>query len=68
MTEQAQENIDFGQQVLKEINEPTPEEETHKRSFWSTISIPLLAILTGLIIGAIPVSYTHLTLPTIYSV
>jgi len=58
MTEQAQGKIDFGQQVLKEINEPTPEGETHKRSFWSTISIPLLAILTGLIIGAILIAAT----------
>jgi len=64
MTEQAQGKIDFGQQVLKEINEPTPEGETHKRSFWSTISIPLLAILTGLIIGAILIAATS---PTVWA-
>ena len=64
MTEQAQGKIDFGQQVLKEINEPTPEGETHKLSFWSTLAIPLLAIRTGLRIGAILIAATS---PTVWA-
>ena len=60
MTEQVQEKPDFGQQVLNEINEPAPE-EARKRSFWSTISIPALAIFTGLIIGAILIAATSST-------
>lgn len=42
-----------GQVLLQEINEPEGEPTGHKRSFWNVISIPALAILTGLIIGAI---------------
>ena len=42
-----------GNTLLQEINEPDQEKETHKRSIWNVVAIPLLAILTGLIIGAI---------------
>ena len=47
-----------GQAILQEINEPDQEQEQHKRSVWSVVSIPLLAILTGLIIGAILIAAT----------
>jgi len=60
MSEQTQAKTDFGQQVLKEINEPSSG-EGRKKSFWSTISIPALAILTGLIIGAILIAATSST-------
>jgi len=60
MSEQTQAKTDFGQQVLKEINEPSSG-EGRKKSFWSTISIPALAILSGLIIGAILIAATSST-------
>ncbi len=47
-----------GQIILQEINEPGQEQGQHKRSVWSVVSIPLLAILTGLIIGAILIAAT----------
>ena len=36
--------------------------------FFGTVILSLLAALLGVYIGSKPVSYTHLTLPTIYSV
>src|SRR5690606_25525609 len=40
---------------------PPPEEEAHKKSFWKSISIPALAILTGLLIGAVMIAATSAT-------
>ncbi|NMD26819.1 MAG: ABC transporter permease, partial [Chloroflexi bacterium] len=54
------EKKDLGQAILKEIN-PPPEEEAHKKSFWKAISIPALAILTGLLIGAVMIAATSNT-------
>ncbi|MBW6466758.1 MAG: ABC transporter permease [Brevefilum sp.] len=50
-----------GQVLLQEINEPGDEHLTHKRSLWNVIAIPGLAILTGLIIGAILIIATSTT-------
>jgi simple sugar transport system permease protein len=47
-----------GNTLLQEINEPEQEKETQKRSLWNMVAIPLLAILTGLIIGAILIMAT----------
>ena len=47
-----------GQVLLQEINETGDEPTTQKRSLWSAIAIPVLAILTGLIIGAVLVAAT----------
>lgn len=50
-----------GQVLLQEINEPGDEQSTSKRSLWNVIAIPVLAILTGLIIGAILIVATSTT-------
>lgn len=50
-----------GHVLLQEINEPGDEQTTHKRSVWNVIAIPGLAILTGLIIGAILIMATSTT-------
>ena len=42
-----------GKVLLEEINAEITGKDQHKRSIWSVILIPVLAILTGLIIGAI---------------
>lgn len=57
MSEAQSEKKNLGQAILKEIN-PPPEEEAHKKSFWKSISIPALAILTGLLIGAVMIAAT----------
>ena len=50
-----------GDVLLQEINEPGEDQTTHKRSVWNVIAIPLLAILTGLVIGAILIAATSTT-------
>lgn len=52
---------DAGKALLQEINDPEHPKEQHKKSFWNVITIPLLAILTGLIIGAILIAATSTT-------
>lgn len=52
-----------GQVLLQEINESEAEPTTQKRSLWNIIAIPVLAILTGLIIGAILIAATS---PSVY--
>jgi simple sugar transport system permease protein len=47
-----EEKQDPGKVLLEEINEP------QKRRIWGVISVPLLAILTGVIIGAILIAAT----------
>ncbi len=60
MSEAQSEKKNLGQAILKEII-PPPEEEAHKKSFWKSISIPALAILTGLLIGAVMIAATSAT-------
>ena len=50
-----------GQALLEEINEPNEEQVIQKRGVWNVIAIPVLAILTGLIIGAILIAATSNT-------
>lgn len=50
-----------GNVLLQEINEPGDEQYTSKRPLWNVIAIPVLAILTGLIIGAILIVATSTT-------
>lgn len=47
-----------GKTLLEEINADTQGKDHHKRSFLSVITIPALAIITGLIIGAILIAAT----------
>jgi len=52
---------DLGQEILNEINETGPAEGKPKKSFLGKAAIPLLAILTGLIIGGILIAVTSQT-------
>jgi simple sugar transport system permease protein len=52
---------DAGKVFLNEINDPGTDASSKKRSIWQVISVPLLAILTGLIIGAILIALTSTT-------
>jgi ABC-type uncharacterized transport system permease subunit len=47
--------------LIEEINKNDPEGEHRKRSFWNVVSIPALAILTGLILGAVLIVVTSET-------
>lgn len=49
---------DAGKVLLEEISNEITGKDQHKRSFWSVILIPVLAILTGLIIGALLIAAT----------
>ena len=49
---------DLAQEVINALNHEPSTEGPHKKSFWSTISIPLLAIFTGLLVGAILIAVT----------
>jgi simple sugar transport system permease protein len=61
MKREPQKNEKAGDVLLQEINEPHEDQTTHKRSVWNVVAIPLLAILTGLIIGAILIAATSTT-------
>jgi simple sugar transport system permease protein len=50
-----------GNVLLQEVNEPGDEHSAPKRSLWNVIAIPVLAIVTGLIIGAILIAATSTT-------
>jgi ABC-type uncharacterized transport system permease subunit len=54
---------DLGKAIIRELNQDPPEANTHKRSLWSTISIPVLAIITGLILGGVLIAFTT---PSVY--
>jgi len=51
---------DPGKIFLDDVNNNGSDNNSRKRSFWQVISVPLLAIVTGLIIGAILISVTSL--------
>lgn len=52
---------DLGHTILNEIQGTEPAEEKQKKPFLGKTAIPLLAILTGLIIGAILIAVTSQT-------
>mgnify|MGYP001067995781 CR=1 FL=1 len=58
MDQKSNNKQDIGKVFLQEINAEPHKKDHHKRSLWGTISIPLLAILTGLIIGALLIAAT----------
>ncbi|NLC29083.1 MAG: ABC transporter permease [Chloroflexi bacterium] len=60
----SKEKKDPGQEFLNEINGTEPEDEKRKGSFLSKATIPFLAILTGLIIGALLIAVTS---PTVWA-
>jgi ABC-type uncharacterized transport system permease subunit len=57
----SEEKKDIGQAILNEIHGTEPTEEKQKKPFLGKAAIPLLAILTGLIIGAILIAVTSQT-------
>lgn len=61
MSHKENDKKDAGKVFLNEINDPGTDASSKKRSIWQVISIPLLAILTGLIIGAILIALTSTT-------
>lgn len=61
MSHKENDKKDAGKVFLNEINNPGTDAPSKKRSIWQVISIPLLAILTGLIIGAILIALTSTT-------
>ncbi len=50
--------MDVGKVVLEELTGGQPGKERQRKSIWSTISIPILAIVTGLILGAVLIAVT----------
>jgi simple sugar transport system permease protein len=62
LTPKNKNKTDAGKVLIQELNhEHDGKLEGHKRSLWSVIAIPALAILTGLIIGAIMIAATSET-------
>lgn len=55
------EKQDLGKVILQEVTGGDPKTKKAKRGFWKTIQIPVLAIITGLIIGAILIAATSET-------
>ncbi|MDY6847331.1 MAG: ABC transporter permease [Chloroflexota bacterium] len=58
MDKKPEEKKNAGQVFIEELNKPDQESPAQKRSVWRVISIPLLAILSGLIIGAFLIAAT----------
>jgi hypothetical protein len=54
---------DLGKAIIRELNQDPPQAHTHTRNLWSTISIPVLAIITGLILGGVLIAFTT---PSVY--
>jgi simple sugar transport system permease protein len=52
---------DIGKTFLSEVNEPESENPSRKKTRWQVLVIPLLAIFTGLILGAILIAATSTT-------
>lgn len=57
---------DIGQEILKEINQDDLQSEHHKKPFLGKAAIPLLAILTGLIIGGLMIAITSQSVYTAF--
>jgi simple sugar transport system permease protein len=54
--------------LIQEINGEGPKAKKKKRNFWNVIQIPLLAILSGLIIGAFLIAVTSETVYAAFAV
>jgi general nucleoside transport system permease protein len=57
----SQEKQDLGKTILRDLTGEGSPDKKKKRSFWKSIQIPALAILTGLICGAILIAATSMT-------
>jgi simple sugar transport system permease protein len=58
LTQESGQKLDAGKVVLEELTGGRPEKERRRKSIWSTISIPVLAIATGLVLGAVLIAVT----------
>lgn len=67
MDKKKSEKPDVSKVVIQEITGENPESKRLKRGFWKVIQIPLLAIFTGLIIGAIIIAVTSETVYAAFS-
>lgn len=67
MDKKGKEKQDFGKIVLQEVTGESLKVSKQKRSVWQVIQIPALAILTGLIIGAILIAATSQTVWAAFS-
>ncbi len=56
-----EEKKDLGQEILNQLNGAAPEEEKQRKPLLGKATIPVLAILTGLIIGALLIAITSQT-------
>ena len=55
------EKQDLGKAILEELTGGEAKEKNKKRAVWKTLQIPVLAILTGLLLGAILIMATSFT-------
>lgn len=55
------EKQDLGKAILEELTGSEPQVKKKKRGIWKTLQIPALAILTGLLLGAILIMATSFT-------
>ena len=58
MSKDKKQKKDIGKTFLSEVNEPESEGPSGRNSRWQVIGIPLLAILSGLILGAVLIALT----------
>lgn len=58
MSKEEKQKKDVGKTFLSEVNEPGSGKSSGKSTRWQTYGIPLLAILTGLILGAVLIVLT----------
>ena len=56
-----EEKKDLGQEILNQLNGAAPEEEKQRKPLLGKATIPVLAIFTGLIIGALLIAMTSQT-------
>ena len=61
MSTQEKQKKDIGKEFLSEVNGPESDKASGKSTRWQVVGIPLLAILTGLIIGALLIAVTSTT-------
>lgn len=54
----AEKKTDLGKKIISELNHESHGEKAKKHGLWASVSIPILAILTGLILGAFLIAVT----------
>ncbi|MEA4812169.1 MAG: ABC transporter permease [Anaerolineaceae bacterium] len=58
-----EEKKDLGKEIIHQLNRDPKPERNKKGGLWQSVSIPILAILTGLLLGALLIAITS---PTVY--